>query len=175
MASKSTTFPFPSSPHCAPRTTVTLFCGSFGTRREDTCEPLSRGRFTTGSPLREAVSPPLTLATVLSDAMLLLLPTNRNCFSAFSATQEVLFRYFTTRCPHKTNLKFTAVLYLFSSYIHSSYSHSASYKQPIVSLSNSLLSYLAIILLKTPSLVKRGRVSYGMIPVSAFPSSFNSA
>lgn len=72
MASKSTTFPLPSSPHCAPSTTVTLFCGSFGTRRGESSEALSRGRFTTGSPFRQTVSRPLLLAMVPSeDAMLL--------------------------------------------------------------------------------------------------------
>lgn len=72
MASKSTTFPLPSSPHCAPSTTVTLFCGSLGTRRGESSEALSRGRFTTGSPFRETVSRPLLLAMVPSeDAMLL--------------------------------------------------------------------------------------------------------
>lgn len=70
MASKSTTFPLPSSPHCAPNTTVTLFCGSLGTRRGDSSEALSRGRFTTGSPFKETVSRPLLLAMVPSeDAM----------------------------------------------------------------------------------------------------------
>lgn len=64
IARRSTTFPFPSSPHWAPNTTVTLFWGSRRIRSEST---LSLERLSTGSPFRDAVSWPLDI--VLSAAM----------------------------------------------------------------------------------------------------------
>ncbi len=64
IAKRSTTFPFPSSPHWAPNTTVTLLWGSRGIRSEST---LSLERLSEGSPFREVVSWPLDI--VLSAAM----------------------------------------------------------------------------------------------------------
>ncbi len=64
IAKRSTTFPFPSSPHWAPNTTVTLFRGSRGIRSESR---LSLERLNAGSPFREAVSWPLDI--VLSAAI----------------------------------------------------------------------------------------------------------
>lgn len=64
IAKRSTTFPFPSSPHWAPNTTVTLLWGSRGIRSETT---LSLERLNAGSPFREAVSWPLDI--VLSAAI----------------------------------------------------------------------------------------------------------
>lgn len=60
IANRSTTFPFPSSPHWAPSTTVTLFWGSRGFRRVSVTLP-SRDRLTTGSPFKETVSCPLDI------------------------------------------------------------------------------------------------------------------